>query len=73
MKKYEIQKRLFKAGTHGAQELWFITSDKGKFIEQGPYGSLREAIEDTRQSHYEKNEPEIQFGLDMVVDPIMVN
>ena len=72
MKKYEIQKRLFKAGTHKVAELWFITSDKGRFIEQGPYGTLEEAVQDTRQPYYEETKPQIQLGLDMVIDPIMV-
>ena len=72
MKKYEIQKRLFKAGTHEVQELWFITSDKGRFVHQGPYGTLEEAVQDTRQPYYEDTNPKIQLGLNMIVDPVMV-
>ena len=72
---YEIQKRLCKAGTHKAQELWFITSHRksSTFIERGPYSSLEEALEDTKQPHYDKQEggAEVQFCLDLVAHKLM--
>jgi hypothetical protein len=73
--RYEIQKRLFKAGTHKAQELWFITSShkSSTLIEQGPYGSLEEALEDTKQPHYDtsKGGAQVQFCLDLVAHKLM--
>ena len=65
---FEIQKRIIQAGTHPADECWFITSQNGWFVEQGPYGCVEDAIRDTQQPHYEDRSTDVQLTFDMVLN-----
>ena len=70
---FTIEKRIIKSGTHPADVCWFITSDNGRFIEQGPYSSVEDAIEDSRQKYYNERSLDVQLGLDMVVNSKIIS
>ena len=65
---FEIQKRIIQAGTHPADECWFITSQNGWFVEQVPYGCVEDAIRDTQQPLYEDRSTDVQLTFDMVLN-----
>ena len=65
---FEIQKRIIQAGTHPADECWFITSNNGRMVEQGPYTSVEDALHDTRQKDYDERSTDVQLTFDMVLN-----
>ncbi len=70
---FQIEKRTIKAGTHPADDCWFITSQNGWFVEQGPYGCVEDAIRDTRQPHYEDRSKHVQLTFDMVTNKKVID
>ena len=70
---FQIEKRTIKAGTHPADDCWFITSQNGRCVEQGPYGCVEDAIHDTRQSSYEDISTEVQLTFDMVINKKVID
>ena len=70
---FQIEKRIIKAGTHPADECWFITSDNGRMVEQGPYGCVKDAIYDTRQKDYEVRSTDVQLTFDMVTNKKVID
>jgi len=70
---FQIEKRVIQAGTHPADECWFITSQNGWFVEQGPYGCVEDAISDTRQPYYEDRSKHVQLNFDMVTNTKVIH
>jgi len=70
---FTIEKRIIQAGTHPADECWYITSDNGRMVEQGPYGCVEDAIHDTRQSSYEDISMDVQLTFDMVTNTKVIH
>ena len=70
---FQIEKRVIQAGTHPADECWYITSDNGRMVEQGPYGCVEDAIYDTRQKDYEVRSTDVQLTFDMVTNTKVIH